>query len=347
MDYEKFKQDMEQDVLKNLANRGIEAETDVRHIDKLNDGYDALTVKAPGSVIGVNINLSSAFETYEDGRDYIDIVERASDQAAKGITESKSFDIDKVNDYDQMKQTLSMEVVSAERNADMLEKVPHKNIEDMAVVYRFVLDTSDEGRASILVTNQLLDSYGITADQLHEDAMTIAPELRPAVIKTMSETLQEMMGDEAFMMMGMPIAPPENEPLFVATVPDKVQGASVLAYQDFMEQAAERIGGDFYVLPSSIHEILLVRDDGSMNRADLEDMVRTVNATEVQPEDILTDSVYHYDSKDKVFELAEKFEERTAAKQRESALDKLADKKREAPIHESVTRPHDRGGEAL
>jgi hypothetical protein len=192
-----------------------------------------------------------------------------------------------------------------------------------------------------------LDSYGITADQLHEDAMTIAPELRPEVIKTMSETLQEMMGDEAFMMMGMPIAPPENEPLFVATVPDKVQGASVLAYQDFMEQAAERVGGDFYVLPSSIHEILLVRDDGSMNRADLEDMVRTVNATEVQPEDILTDSVYHYDSKDKIFELAEKFEERTAAKQRESALDKLADKKREAPIHESVTRPHDRGGEAL
>ena len=98
--------------------------------------------------------------------------------------------------------------------------------------------------------------------------MTIAPELRPAVIKTMSETLQEMMGDEAFMMMGMPIAPPENEPLFVATVPDKVPGASVFAYQDFMEQAAQRVGGDFYVLPSSIHEILLVRDDGSMNRAD-------------------------------------------------------------------------------
>ncbi len=64
MDYEKFKQDMEQDVLKNLANRGIEAETDVQHIDKLNDGYDALTVKAPGSVIGVNINLSSAFAVH-------------------------------------------------------------------------------------------------------------------------------------------------------------------------------------------------------------------------------------------------------------------------------------------
>jgi hypothetical protein len=62
-----------------------------------------------------------------------------------------------------------MEVVSAERNADMLEKVPHKNIEDMAVVYHFVLDASDEGSASILVTNQFLDSYGITADSLLDD----------------------------------------------------------------------------------------------------------------------------------------------------------------------------------
>ena len=124
MDYEKFKQDMEQDVLKNLANRGIEAETDVRHIDKLNDGYDALTVKAPGGVIGVNINLSSAFEAYEDGRDYIDIVERASDQAAKGITESKSFDIDKVNDYDQMKQTGEYD----ERNKLDIQRFLHQGI---------------------------------------------------------------------------------------------------------------------------------------------------------------------------------------------------------------------------
>ena len=69
----------------------------------MNDGYDALTLKAPGSVIGVNINLSSAFEAYEDGRNYIDIVERASDQADK--------------------------------------------VENMAVVYRFVLDALDDGRA--------------------------------------------------------------------------------------------------------------------------------------------------------------------------------------------------------
>jgi hypothetical protein len=77
-----------------------------------------------------------------------------------------------------------------------------------------------------------------------------------------------------------------------------------------MDQAAEKLGGSFYILPSSIHEILLVKDNGQFDRASLEKMVREVNATQVAPEDKLTDSVYHYDSKNKVFELGEKFVER-------------------------------------
>ena len=111
-----------------------------------------------------------------------------------------------------------------------MEKVPHKDLEDMAVVYRFVLDTDAEGRGSILVTNQLLDNYGITPEQLHADALQYAPVMRPAIIQTMAETLLEMMGPDAKDM--IPVLP--DDPLFVATVPDKIQGAGVLAYQDFM-----------------------------------------------------------------------------------------------------------------
>jgi len=96
----------------------------------------------------------------------------------------------------------------------------------------------------------------------------------------------------------------------VTTVPDKTYGAGVLAYQDFMDQAAERVGGDFYILPSSIHEVLIVPDNGRMDLKDLEAMVRDVNATQVAPADKLTDSVYHYDSQNKIFELGEKFVER-------------------------------------
>ena len=91
--------------------------------------------------------------------------------------------------------------------------------------------------------------------------------------------------------------------MFVATVPDKIHGAGVIAYPNFMEDAAQKMGGDFFVLPSSIHEVLLVKDNGQMTAKELENMVKEVNATQVEPADQLTDHVYHYDQTDRVFEL--------------------------------------------
>ena len=115
--------------------------------------------------------------------------------------------------------------------------------------------------------------------------------------------------------------------MYVASVPDKTHGAGVLAYQDFMDQAAERAGGDFFILPSSIHEVLIVPDNGRMDLQSLENMVKEVNATQVQPSEKLTDSVYHYDSKEKVFELGEKFVQRQALKKHERTDDKEAGEK--------------------
>lgn len=160
-------------------------------------------------------------------------------------------------------------------------------------------------------------------------------------------------------MMGMP-TDPADEQMFVATVPDKIHGAGIIAYQDFMDQAAERVGGDFFILPSSRHEILLVPDNGQMDLHDLEAMVREVNATHVTPEDKLTDNVYHYDADAKIFELGEKFVERQNEKEaaveskeavKDSVLSELASKKEEVarqPKKDAIERTaKTKGGEAI
>ena len=343
MEYEKFKEQFVEDLKERLEAGGEKFSVDLNAVQKMNQNYEAVTVKPEDAIIGVNLNMTEIYERYDRGMSYDTLVREVAEKADRALHDRPDFNLEALQDYDQMKEKLSMEVVSAERNADLLEKVPHKNMEDMAVVYRFVLDSDSDGRGSILVTNQLMDNYGITAEQLHADALQYAPVMRPAVIQTMAETLLEMMGPEAKDM--IPVLP--DDPLFVATVPDKIQGAGVLAYQDFMEQAAERVGGDFFILPSSIHEILLVRDDGTFDINHLEDMVKQVNETEVAPEDLLTDSVYHYDSKEKVFELAEKYEERVATRKRESTLDKLQEKSKEHMPKDIGSRPIARGGEAL
>lgn len=359
MNYEEFRDELVDAVKEKLYERGSEVDIKINMVEKMNESYEAMTVTPEGSNIGMNLNMGAFAQAYENGVGFDEIVAQVTNTIETHLADMPTFDVQMLTDYEQMKDKLSMEVISAERNAEMLAKVPHQEMEDMAVVYRFVMDSNSDGRATILVTNDLLNRMGVTPEQLHADALENAPELRPAVIKGMREVMLEMMGPEAAEMFGIEAFPAE-EKMYVATVPDKTSGAGVIAYQEFMDQAAEKLGGDFFILPSSIHEILLVRDDGNANFRDLKAMVEEVNATQVAPEEKLTDSVYHYDSKDHVFELAEKFEARQQEKEatissekeeKESVLGDLKAKKDEVakqPKKEAVEKATKaKGGEAL
>ena len=357
MNFEDFKEQFIEDVKARLDERGDDVTISVNTVNKLNESYEALTVTPIGSSIGVNVSIDRFYEAYTAGEPYGGIIDKAVDVIDRGVMERPDLDISALTDYSQMKDKLVMEVVSSEANTELLERIPHKDIEDMSVVYRFVLSSDDTGRASILVTNQMLESMGVTPEELHADAMVNAPQLKPVEIKGMSEVLAEMMGREQAEMMGILPMAPEDEQMYVATVPDKVHGAGVIAYQDFMEKAAERAGGDFFILPSSIHELLIVPDNGSIKLGELEAMVKDVNMTQVEPADKLTDSVYHYDSKDKIFELGEKYVERMAekeaqeSKEKPSVLNDLKEKKEKianAPKKDPAERAvKAKGGEAI
>lgn len=359
MNQEEFKNEFVEALREKLYERGNEVNVTINNVEKMNTSYEAITVTPEGSNVGVNMNFEVFAEAYASGVPFNEIVEQVAGKVEAHIGNMPEFDVAQLTDYEQMKDKLCMEVVAADRNADLLAKVPHQEIEDMAVVYRFVMESSDEGRASILVTNDLLDKMGVTPEQLHADALENAPEIRPAVIQGMSEVIVGMMGEDAPEMFGIDEFP-QDEMMYVASVPDRISGAGVIAYQEFMDQAAERLGGDFFILPSSIHEVLLVKDDGSANLSELKNMVEEVNATQVAPEEKLTDSVYHYDSKDHIFELAEKFEARQQAKEADissekeekaSVLGELKAKKDEVakqPKKDAVEKAaKSKGGEAL
>lgn len=321
MNYEEFKNEFVDALQERLYEGGNEVSIHVNTVEKMNETYEAITITPASSNIGMNLNLEVFAEAYENGVPFDEIVEQVTHKVEDHLSNMPTFDVQALTDYEQMKDKLSMEVVASDRNADLLTKVPHQEMEDMAVVYRFVMESDEAGRASILITNELIERMGVTPEQLHADALENAPEIRPAVIKGMNEVMIEMMGPDAAAMFGMDELP-QDEKMFVATVPDKVAGAGVIAYQNFMDEAAERVGGDFFILPSSTHEVLLVKDDGEANFRDLKAMVEEVNATQVRPEEKLTDNVYHYDRKEHIFELAEKFEARQQAKEADISSEK-------------------------
>ena len=329
MNYEEFKERLMEEVKENLYERDINVDITTTMVEKMNQTYEAMTVMPEGSKIGMNLNFQVYYDAYESGLELDYIVDRVVNDIESHLPEMPTVDPDQLTNYEVMKDKIAMEVVSYERNKELLLKVPHKRMEDMAVIYRFELNHEHEARATILITYDLMGRMGITHEQLHEDAMKNAPQLRPAVIKGMSEVIMEMMGEEAIELYG---EEPFNaeEMLYVATVPDKTAGAGVLAYETFLDQAAERLGGDFFILPSSIHEVLLVPDDGVKSFHELKAMVEEVNATQVALEEKLTDSVYHYDCKEHIFELAEKFEARKHEKSMETLKNKEKPKEKES-----------------
>ena len=98
--------------------------------------------------------------------------------------------------------------------------------------------------------------------------------------------------------------------MYVASNKERIHGAGVIAYPEFMEEAAKRLGGDFYVLPSSIHEVILIPDTPDVSVLELQGIVQSVNVEQVAPEERLSDHIYHYDSKEKLFERSDKYESR-------------------------------------
>ena len=127
--------------------------------------------------------------------------------------------------------------------------------------------------------------------------------------------------------------------MWIATNESRFNGASAMAYADFMDQAAEKLEGSFYILPSSVHEVIMIPDSFGMKAEELKAMVTSINASEVRPEEKLTDNVYHFDAVARVFEQADSFEKRSEkAHSRKSVLDDLGDKKQVCKEQEPKVR---------
>ena len=316
MNFEQFKAQ----VIDEMRDRFPELGISLQEVSKLQgESYIGMAVRPKDSNVAATTNLKAFFEDLGENFNMDDVMDQIAHGISDQISHMPQFDERVLNDYEQMKGKLTLQMIPTAGNEEKLSEIPHRNVEDMAIVYRFEMSNSAKEISSILVTDSMLRSYGLTADQLHKDALEAAVQTHPATLRNMTDVMRDLMGDAAAL-----FAPDEPSPMWVATVEGAQNGACAIQYPDFLEQAAETLGGDFYVLPSSIHEVLLVADDGSMDLSYLEAIVRSVNETEVAPADRLSDHVFHYDSEEHIFENARAFEVREAVKEEALLADEPA-----------------------
>ena len=346
MNFNEFVNEVKDNIKRFLPEAYENAEVSVMDYQKLNTTYKGLMVKKEDETITPTINMNQLYKAYQNqpGVTMESVYRRIADVVVEAPIQ---VNLKAIMDYDIAKDNLFIRVSSAEANKDMLANVPHQLKEDLAITYHVAVSMDEEGLSSMLIKNDLLKQYGITAEQLHEDAMKSSPRIMSPEVSSMGAIMEELVEKDLFMM-----SPEEREMLqesiresgqmpsfFVVTNQQRIDGAGALFYPEVMDNLGELLGQDYFILPSSIHEMLVLPDNGEVSADELRMMVTEVNATQVAPAERLTNDVYHFDTKDHVFEKADRFTERQKEKEAQAAKTEKAGK--EQPDKKPKTKKHD------
>lgn len=285
MTYEEFK-DHVVDVIKDyLPEEYRDADVNINQIVKNNETLDGLVIQVPGQNVSPTIYLNSFYDQYRDGKDMEDILDKLAEMRVAHnqpeLLNQLNLGVDDLTDYEKVKESLIAHVVGVKGNEELLEKRPHVIKEDMAIMYKIALN--DE--MTVPITNELFNVYHVDLEEFHEKAMeNISMQV---TVTSMSQTIAEMMGSEVMEV------PPEKDMIIISNE-SRVNGAIGIFDRETMDAMAEKYG-DFILMPSSVHESLIVPEAAGLSVADAMAMVKEVNETQVEPQDRLTDNVYKYD----------------------------------------------------
>lgn len=306
MNFEDFTMQLMKDVYAALEEDFPGIDIEIRRINKTQgESYTAMSLTPVGEKVGVSVNLEQAYGYVQAGNSYDFTILRILEQAKKNLKDRADFNIQEIiSSYENIKPRLYIEVVGTKSNAEILTRVPHTDIADLSLIYRVMLDDRGDTISTMLVNNDILARIGVTKEQLHADALANSVRIRPVTITNMREAMAELTG--------IPVSafPEGPAPLYIVSNKTQSHGASALFYPGFLDHAVEMLGGSFFVFPSSIHEVIITPDNEVLEIDKMQELVSDTNANEVVPEDRLSDSVYHYDAKNHIFELAESWEDR-------------------------------------
>ena len=273
-----------------------------------------ITIK--GNNVAPTIYVDGFFREYKNGKTFGTIVNEIINIYEKNQLQD-NVDMNFFLNYETVKQTIMFKLINFKKNETLLKNVPHIKYLDLAIVFYSLLLNDTFGSATILIHNSHLKLWNITEDELYQSAMENTPKVLKPKIHNMEEIMREMLLDNLkreFMESGEKLGEKADEdmfesavdkmlesictdkeiPMYVLSNQTKLNGASCILYQNTIREFASKREDDFYILPSSIHEVILVPAKECREPQRLPAMVREVNETQVMDEEILSDEVYYY-----------------------------------------------------
>lgn len=286
MGIERFAEDVKESVKKKLGNG---CDVTVRRVDK-NNGvvYTGLCVRENDESIAPVVYIDSHYDRYKNGNATL---ADAADYVAEACRRKKpTVDIRKLLDYASVRGSIVYKLINTEKNRELLKDIPHKEFLDLSIVFQCMVTGTGTETATILIYNAHAKLWGVSEEELYEAASQNTPNLCGYELKGIKQVLGEIMQGE-----NVPEECADIIPLYVLTNRNRTDGAACILYRNLLKDFSDALGCGFYIIPSSIHEVLLFPAGSTDDRGELKEMIKEINDAQVPDEEILSYSLYYYD----------------------------------------------------
>lgn len=255
---------------------------------------DALIIREPDVNISPTIYLEDYYTLYTEGTSMDEICHIICDVFLE-VRLNHPVDPRFFTDFTQAKEHLVYQLVNYDKNRERLSDIPHIRYLDLAIVFCCMLRLENGESATILIRKEHLELWHTDLDTIKKQAFGNTPRLLPAYIQPITDAIRDLIESNESLIRLLPLLDRENTPpLYVLTNETQICGAACILYPSLLAEFSDNVGKDLYILPSSIHEVLLLPTDDRCADERLRALVQSVNSEQLPLTQQLSDNVYYY-----------------------------------------------------
>lgn len=273
---------------------GEEYKVTLQEVQK-NNGVrlQGLLIMAKRNNVSPTIYLDHFLEAYESGVPLAELVDRIL-QIYREDTMQKSIDLSFFRDFEKVKRRICYRVINSAQNEALLKQIPHVPLLDLAICFYYALEDNAIGNGSILIYNSHMEMWHTCTAELMWAAQDNTPRIYPPECISMGTMLAEVLKEEEKKEAWITA----DIPMKVISNPNRLHGAACMLYPGLLKKVAELFKADFYVIPSSVHELIILPADSVEHPEELRELIGEVNRIHVEPEEVLSDNLYYYSRHD-------------------------------------------------
>lgn len=335
MNYENFVKKIHGEFEMLAERKGLSGRVVIRDVVKNNNVHlKSISVVNDENQATPTIYLESYYEEFCQGKDISVITNEIFEMYAKN-SYGLNFKMEDFLNYSYVKKKIAYKVINYDMNREMLKTVPHLHILDLAIVFNIVIEEDMYNSATALIKKEHLDMWNVSKREIEDVALSNTPKLMPPVIIKMEDMLAEMIINDISMHWEneeYESSDTEHEnyikedcvyggnskekmseyvreeiekmkcddkiDMYVLTNEKRINGAGTIFYDGLLKKFADKIEKDLIIIPSSIHEVILIPSDNGITDEEVNEMIDEVNENELETVEILSNHMYLYRRKE-------------------------------------------------